>query len=48
MPDHLHGIIILSVGAGPRACPEIEQSDKKGQPQGVALTTTYRFWGSLP
>jgi len=22
MPDHFHGIIILDVGAGPRACPE--------------------------
>ncbi|MDO8136598.1 MAG: transposase [Candidatus Brocadiales bacterium] len=34
MPNHLHGIIILTVGAGPRACPE-----EKGQPQGVAPTT---------
>ncbi|MCI2428531.1 transposase [Candidatus Acetothermia bacterium] len=31
MPNHVHGIIIL-VGAGPFACPEI------GQPQGVAPT----------
>ena len=35
MPNHLHGIIILNVGAGPRACPE-----NKGQPQGVAPTKT--------
>jgi len=34
MPNHIHGIIILGVGAGPRACPE----DIKGQPRGVAPT----------
>jgi REP element-mobilizing transposase RayT len=22
MPNHIHGIIILGVGAGPRACPK--------------------------
>ncbi len=40
MPNHIHGIIILSVGAGPCACPETEtnQSLRKGQPQGVAPT----------
>jgi len=31
MPNHIHGIIIL-VGAGPRACPNM------GRPQGVAPT----------
>ncbi len=40
MPDHIHGIIILtraeSVGAGLRACP----FDGNGQPQGVAPTET--------
>ncbi|MFQ5863408.1 MAG: transposase, partial [Candidatus Brocadiales bacterium] len=35
MPNHLHGIIILNVGAGPRACP-----GEEGQPQGVAPTKT--------
>jgi REP element-mobilizing transposase RayT len=34
MPNHLHGIVILTVGAGPSACPS------PGQPQGVAPTTT--------
>ena len=38
MPNHIHGIIILTkkmdtVGAGPRACP-----DSQGQPRGVAPT----------
>lgn len=32
MPNHIHGIIILNVGAGPCAC------SKKGQPRGVAPT----------
>jgi REP element-mobilizing transposase RayT len=36
MPNHLHGIIILGVGAGPRACPA--DRPQKGQPQGVAPT----------
>jgi len=36
MPNHVHGIIFLGVGAGPRACPEEEH--KMGQPQGVAPT----------
>ena len=33
MPNHIHGIVVLNVGAGPRACPDC------GQPQGVAPTT---------
>jgi putative transposase len=36
MPNHLHGIIILGVGAGPRACPD--DRPQQGQPQGVAPT----------
>jgi len=36
MPNHVHGIIFLDVGAGPRACPE--EGHKIGQPQGVAPT----------
>jgi putative transposase len=36
MPNHIHGIIILGLGAGPRACPEERQ--RMGQPQGVAPT----------
>ena len=36
MPNHLHGIIILGVGAGPRACPDEKQSG--GQPRGGAPT----------
>jgi putative transposase len=32
MPNHVHGILVLGVGAGPRACPT------SGQPQGVAPT----------
>ncbi len=36
MPNHIHGIIILGVGAGPRACPDKKQ--RLGQPQGVAPT----------
>ncbi|MFC1558781.1 hypothetical protein ACFL40_05455 [candidate division KSB1 bacterium] len=42
MPNHVHGIIILNVGAGPRACPNnkkiINNLNKKGQPQGIAPT----------
>jgi len=42
MPDHVHGIIILtgdeSVGAGPRACPCGVRNGNDGQPQGVAPT----------
>ena len=34
MPNHIHGIILLGVGAGPRACPENYQR----QPRGVAPT----------
>jgi len=39
MPNHIHGIIILTpnVGAGPRACLENDQGI--GQPRGVAPTT---------
>jgi REP element-mobilizing transposase RayT len=33
MPNHVHGILVL-VGAGPRACPDL----KTGRPQGVAPT----------
>ena len=38
MPNHIHGIVIITVGAGPRACPELGQPqgvDELGQPQGV-------------
>lgn len=44
MPNHIHGIIVIlesdpSVGAGPRACPDLGQTSKRiGQPQGVAPT----------
>ena len=44
MPNHIHGIIVLvesvpGVGAGPRACPDPDQTAKRiGQPQGVAPT----------
>jgi len=46
MPNHIHGIIVLNVGAGPRACPDKGQSElqpregrpRGGQPQGVAPT----------
>jgi REP element-mobilizing transposase RayT len=45
MPNHVHGIIVLSVGAGPCACPiyngDIKNNgnrSKTGQPQGVAPT----------
>jgi putative transposase len=39
-PNHVHAIIVLSVGAGPRACPNQsgQSRDGKGQPQGVAPT----------
>ena len=43
MPNHIHGIVII-VGAGPRACPEIGvpphtgQAPNTGQPRGVAPT----------
>jgi putative transposase len=50
MPNHLHGIIILqginyqsSVGAGPRACPNMA-----GQPQGVAPTRNQMNVGAGP
>jgi len=42
MPNHIHGIIVLlSVGAGPCACPVETNTEipKKGQPRGVAPTT---------
>ncbi len=32
MPNHIHGIVAIVVGAGPRACPD------NGQPQGAAST----------
>ena len=41
MPNHVHGIIILNVGAGPSACPDNMQPElqaRKGQPRGVAPT----------
>ncbi|MBI1820712.1 MAG: transposase [Nitrospirae bacterium] len=34
MPNHVHGIIILTVGAGPRACPELHI--KKRQPEEIS------------
>ena len=48
MPNHIHGIIVLPVGAGPRACPvpytdrhpDGDQLNKDGQPRGGAPTTT--------
>jgi REP element-mobilizing transposase RayT len=36
MPNHMHGIILLGVGAGPCACPD--EKPKMGQPRGVAPT----------
>ena len=38
MPNHIHGIIELTVGAGPCACPESGQPQIQGQPRGVAPT----------
>ena len=45
MPNHIHGIIIITrsvvvptVGAGPRACPDNGQPRGIGQPRGVAPT----------
>ena len=44
MPNHVHGIIVIVgsgpvVGAGPRACPDHNQTPTQiGQPQGVAPT----------
>src|SRR3990172_3418477 len=38
MPNHVHGIIVLPVGAGPRACPDKRRFNMEGQPQGVAPT----------
>jgi REP element-mobilizing transposase RayT len=38
MPNYIHGIAVLNVGAGPRACPERNESE--GQPRGVAPTKT--------
>jgi putative transposase len=37
MPNHFHGIVVLDVGAGPRACPLLEKP-KEGHPQGGAPT----------
>jgi hypothetical protein len=28
MPNHVHGIIVLTVGAGPRACPDSNCANK--------------------
>jgi REP element-mobilizing transposase RayT len=36
MPNHSHGIIILGVGAGPRACPVTRACENQGHPQGGA------------
>lgn len=49
MPNHIHGIIILSnfdsvVGVGPRAYP----LTKPGQPQGVAPTASAVLGGPAP
>ena len=42
MPNHIHGIVFIAVGAGPRACPDNGQPDngqpRDGQPRGVAPT----------
>jgi hypothetical protein len=35
MPNHIHGIIILPVGAGPSAYPDIMNQQNIGQPAGV-------------
>jgi hypothetical protein len=50
MPNHIHGIIVI-VGAGSCACPDMAQCDNMeqsreddGQPQGVAPTLSF----SLP
>ncbi|MPZ75625.1 MAG: transposase [Deltaproteobacteria bacterium] len=38
MPNHIHGVVVL-VGAGPRACPDVGAGNpERGQPQGVAPT----------
>ena len=46
MQNHIHGIVVLNVGAGPCACPDSNkgqpkvegQAKVKGQPRGVAPT----------
>lgn len=47
MPNHVHGMIVLNVGAGPRACPDkgtpiptkqTNQIQKTGRPRGGAPT----------
>ncbi|MEN6336146.1 MAG: transposase [Phycisphaerales bacterium] len=54
MPNHVHAIIVLSVGAGPRACPlsvsplsacptDGDVNPEKGQPRGVAPTNPSRL-----
>ncbi|OGW39764.1 MAG: hypothetical protein A2Y97_03680 [Nitrospirae bacterium RBG_13_39_12] len=50
MPNHIHGIIVLFIRAGPCACPDKNKPDKRGQPHGVAPRTKrkgdrYIFWG---
>ena len=37
MPNHFHGIVVLDVGAGPRACPLLDKPEE-GHPQGGAPT----------
>jgi len=38
MPNYIHGVVVL-VGAGPRACPDVGAGNpERGQPQGVATT----------
>ncbi|MEN6536023.1 MAG: transposase [Bryobacteraceae bacterium] len=49
MPKHIHGIIVLSVGAGPRGCPLSarptcdDSNPEEGQPRGVAPTKPPRL-----
>ena len=40
MPNNIHGIVVLNVGAGPCACPDANKGQPKveGQPRGVAPT----------
>lgn len=45
MPNHMHGIILLGVGAGPCACPD--EKPKMGQPRGVAPTIWLRMYRAV-